>query len=719
MIKINKFNNVYGIKELKNTNLIDGNTLIYAPNGVMKTSFSDGVRDIINGDMPKDVFTNPNILSEFELENNGVIVSSNDSNFTIDAFVFNVNDYNNDIFSDPRIGSLVMSNSLKVKYKTILDKYYKVKNDFNLLISKDVLGRKKADENDFNFLSNIFGSNDFVKVLEGLPNLNEYTDEYYGKIAYLDLFNEKVETIISSSEFVDKCNNYNSYIDIELDKEVFNSGFTFDSLQKLLKEFNTNSFFKAGHKVVLKSKGEMGENELLNYINSIVKKVYGSDEAQKLFNEAKSVLDKNPNTRKLILTIKENPRHLKEISNLTNFKKNVIFTKMNGHKDLIDNLRNELEEYRNALEGIVKEAESATETWKKVLDNYNSRFITNKFDVEIENLTDAVLDLKPPVFKRKIKGTNQEITTEIFKRFSSGEKRAVLILNLMFEIELRKNKQFTLVLDDVSDSFDYKNKYAIIECLKDFSELSNIQLIILTHNFDFYRSLRIALKDTLQSKLLAYSNDGQVTLYDARQKHFEDYSYYSNWKNNGKLIDFISIIPFLRNIVQLEKNSKEPDYQELTKLLHYNSDLENKIFADFESITNKYNIKANFDLNQKYLSCIKTKAEEIINSAAINETNLQEKVVLGIFIRLFTDKYMWNKYVEKYGIDPEVSDVKNQSRYLYNLISNDIDENKKSILLTAFTIAPSFVHINSFMFEPLIDVGTEKLIDISKKVLTL
>lgn len=325
MIKINKFNNVYEIKELKNTDLINGNTLIYAPNGVMKTSFSDGLRDIISGDMPKDVFTNPNILSEFELENNGIIVSSNDSNFSIDAFVFNSNDYKNDIFSDPRMGSLVMSSSLKVKYKTILDKYLKVKNDFNSLISKDVLGRKKVDENDFNFLSNIFGSNDFVKVLEGLSNLNEYTDEYYENITYLDLFNEKVEAIISSSEFIDKCNNYNSYIDIELDKEVFNSGFSFDSLQKILKEFKTNNFFKAGHKVSLKSKGEMGENELLNYINSIVKKVYGSDEAQKLFNEAKAVLDKNPNTRKLISTIKENPRHLKEISNLTNFKKKYNF----------------------------------------------------------------------------------------------------------------------------------------------------------------------------------------------------------------------------------------------------------------------------------------------------------------------------------------------------------------------------------------------------------
>lgn len=48
-------------------------------------------------------------------------------------------------------------------------------------------------------------------------------------------------------------------IDIELDKEVFNSGFTFDSLQKLLKLFNTNNFFKAGHKVIIKTKGEMGK----------------------------------------------------------------------------------------------------------------------------------------------------------------------------------------------------------------------------------------------------------------------------------------------------------------------------------------------------------------------------------------------------------------------------------------------------------------------------
>ena len=45
------------------------------------------------------------------------------------------------------------------------------------------------------------------------------------------------------------------------------------------------------------------------------------------------------------------------------------------------------------------------------------------------------------------------------------------MLNIIFEVEVRKNlKHETLfVVDDIADSFDYKNKYAIIEYLKDIS----------------------------------------------------------------------------------------------------------------------------------------------------------------------------------------------------------------------------------------------------------
>ena len=40
-MEILKVKNAFGIKELRNASYIKGNTLLYAPNGVMKTSFAD------------------------------------------------------------------------------------------------------------------------------------------------------------------------------------------------------------------------------------------------------------------------------------------------------------------------------------------------------------------------------------------------------------------------------------------------------------------------------------------------------------------------------------------------------------------------------------------------------------------------------------------------------------------------------------------------------
>ena len=47
------------------------------------------------------------------------------------------------------------------------------------------------------------------------------------------------------------------------------------------------------------------------------------------------------------------------------------------------------------------------------------------------------------------------------------------------------------MLDDISESFDYKNKYAIIEYISDISEYTDandeklFKVLLLTHNFDF------------------------------------------------------------------------------------------------------------------------------------------------------------------------------------------------------------------------------------------
>ena len=79
----------------------------------------------------------------------------------------------------------------------------------------------------------------------------------------------------------------------------------------------------------------------------------------------------------------------------------------------------------------------------------------------------------------------------LLEALSTGEKKALYVLNVIFEVETRrKARQETLfVVDDIANSFDYQNKYAIIQYLKDTSQDPLFKQIIMTHNFDFFRTL--------------------------------------------------------------------------------------------------------------------------------------------------------------------------------------------------------------------------------------
>ena len=74
-------------------------------------------------------------------------------------------------------------------------------------------------------------------------------------------------------------------------------------------------------------------------------------------------------------------------------------------------------------------------------------------------------------------------------------------MQILFEIEARKHyaEDSLLILDDIADSFDYKNKYAIIEYLADVCKDNRFKIILLTHNFDFYRTVasRLGLKKSV------------------------------------------------------------------------------------------------------------------------------------------------------------------------------------------------------------------------------
>ena len=97
--------------------------------------------------------------------------------------------------------------------------------------------------------------------------------------------------------------------------------------------------------------------------------------------------------------------------------------------------------------------------------------------------------------------------------FKQWRKKALYILNILYELKAREleGKEYLVILDDIADSFDYKNKYAIIEYLKDIMEKSCFNLLILTHNFDFYRSISSRL-DLNKNNFFAIKHDDGIVL---------------------------------------------------------------------------------------------------------------------------------------------------------------------------------------------------------------
>lgn len=722
MIKIKRFENVYGIKKLVSPELIEGNTVIYAPNGVMKTSFSDGLDAISKGEKPYDVFFDK--PAKYEIDDNGRTITESSTETSLNVLVFSDDYFKRDVFTDPEISRLVMSTELREEYDKKMKSLQDVEKQLNELISFKVLGKKKASEDGIDFFQSVFGGENFFEVVQAIPS-DEFSylyEEECKKIDYQNIFNDKTFEILNDEQFKEKCQTFLDIKKKKLDEKIFNNGFGFDELAHVFDTLKAKKYFNANHK--LNMGGENYDKKRLEeLIKNIENEIYGSTEVIKIYQDAKKVLDKNKNTRNLVSVIENNKWVLGELIDSKKFQKNLVLSKISEDLNKIKLLQDKILTVQKEIDNILKKAEKFKGLWENVINKFNTRFYNKYYELQIDELPNAVLGLVEPKFVKKIKGTGKIFNEELKTRLSSGEKRSILILNLLFEIELfiLRGKNFTLVLDDIADSFDYKNKYAIIEYLKDLSNIIsvNIQLIILTHNFDFYRSVRLSIPDNL-SKLLAYNVGENVQLFDAKSQLFENYCFFNEWKNKSEIACMIALIPFLRNVSQLKKNRKDSNYEKLTKFLHYHANIENQKLDELDTIFNEYNIEKCPDYNSKpYIELLDIEAKKIIRERNIKETDLLSKIVLGIFLRIYTDSFLWNKHIEKTGVEPTITSQLNKSRILYNLVKHHLTNEEDEIIQNSFTIAPSFIHINSFMYEPLIDVGSEKLVEAVNNVITI
>jgi hypothetical protein len=195
------------------------------------------------------------------------------------------------------------------------------------------------------------------------------------------------------------------------------------------------------------------------------------------------------------------------------------------------------------------------------------------------------------------------------------------------------------IVDDIADSFDYKNKYAIVEYLKEISEEPLFYQIILTHNFDFHRTVSGRLDMSREHKLNTVKTINGITLVEETYQNNPFLTWKSKLHTNKAML--LASIPFVRNLAEYTGN--QADLIKLTSLLHFKNDTLAIRVSDIEDIfKNNLADKQNLTLPDPAKSVIELIYEvaETIYQDPNEIVELENKIVLSMAIRMIAERYL-------------------------------------------------------------------------------
>ncbi len=701
-LKIN-IENCYGIGKIKDTlNFSQAKScLLYAQNGVFKTSFAKSLTDLINSEMPKDNFY-PNRESKIEIEFNGNRISKEN------VAVFH--SYDEKFSSEDSVTNFMAKSELKQRYDNILSELEKEK--------KALLKSLKSGfdyEKEIKTIKNEKNKN-FYEILDTYLTEIESSEKHYF-FEYRDIF----DRLKKVKDFVNKHRNlieqyFNKYQELLSQSKIFkhmNSGdFGTNHADDLKKALENDRFFKANHSLMIAGEEIKDYNKLSEIFEEEKNKILNNEDLKNSFANIEKFINANKELRAFKDAISGDNTLLIELLNYDSFREKVLFSYL---KQSIQNVRSLVGLYREKkpeIEEIIKQANKDQKEWESVIKIFNQRFLV-PFKVELQNQKDILLNEETAQFGLIFSDDNQDVNVQkedLQKHLSGGEKRALYILQILFEIEARKRSNETqlLVFDDISDSFDYRNKHAIIEYLNDLQECGQFKLLVMTHNFDFYRTLASRLGIPREQIKIIRKND-------TREIIFENGGYLKSVikciRDSKEDKDFFALIPFVRNLIEYTsfQADKNNNYIKLTSCLHMKKDTKDIQIQDiskiFDSVfgTERKKKKIEEDNSKLYFKTIYNIAEKIYNDKNPNHIELQNKIVFSIVIRLKAEEWMLNK------LNQEFESTNNQTRELYDAIKKELSDDEKRIIQKVLMITPENIHINSFMFEPILDISLDHL----------
>ena len=693
--------------------------LIYAPNGTMKTSFAKTFDLIAKDDkknQPKDLI--------YQKESKFEILCDTKQINPASILVINAEDSSYD--ATDKISSFIASKELKGKYERI---YLELNNSKSELLKKlkaiskstdcevEYIGSFKTDTN----------QNFFDVLSTHINQLDDNTDKFTFK------YNTVFDTKGNVKKFIEKndklldnyIENYNSIIsNSKLFKLAGENSFGTYQANEIIKSIEDNSYFEAGHKFVLEDGTEIINSQQLKEIyQAELDRILADEKLKESFDKVEKAIGANVDLRLFKKVIEQDNSILLNLKDYDGFKQKVWTSFVSEVKDEAETLAKLYEEKKKELDSIIKESKNELDLWKDIIDKFNNRFYV-PFEVSIGNHHDVILKQETAnlefTFKDKIEPPAKQSKDNLLKILSKGEQRAYFILQFLFEIESRKNSTEVtlLIFDDIADSFDYKNKYAIIEYISDLNLSGKFKSLILTHNFDFYRTIASRLRMSKYSYMTSKDDNRKIEIIEGLYKNdlFKDFV-----KNYNDPKTFISLISFVRNIIDYSDSSKAEDCMVLTSCLHEKSNskditIEN-IFNIYKNrITKLNNKEIDFDTTTKIQEFIFSVADSIIEEQDLNEILLENKITLAIACRLKAEQYLISKLQDENLAAIEY----NQTRELSNLYKKKYPQSENLQIIDRINLmTPENIHVNSFMYEPLIDMSVFHLIDLYKNVKTL
>lgn len=553
------------------------------------------------------------------------------------------------------------------------------------------------------------------KILFDPQAIKFYTKDRNNEL--IKKYSEKYEELLERSAFLRKgCFDHKN----------------FSNVAKNLKE---NGFFEAEHQVILKNRDLnsdfdpiRSEDQLNRLLEAEKEKILNDKEIKSMFEKISIELAANKQTKELDLYLQSKPELYIELGDIERFKKRVWVEAYRENIQELDALINLYDHTFSSLKNVSERAKRQETRWHQVIKIFKNRFHV-PFNIEPDNQEDVILQSQMPIFKYKF-GDKDIEENRLLDILSTGEKGAYYLLDLIYKVQIRRleNRTTFLILDDVTDSFDYKNKYAIIEYINDIKNYVDkngeklFYILILTHNFDFYRTIGSRLTYGNNCFITAKTNDGiELT----RNEYIRNYFMFIKCECiKGEIICILAAIPFVRNLIEYQYTDQDNDYKTLTKLLHSKPDTSEITLSIVEDVFNRHWLHTDreFVLNRadKVKDLIIREAKKISEDPEkFNKVNIENKIVLSMAIRLRAEDFMMNQ-IENYtpNGDMKMIDIQsktNQTGALYSEYKNNIvhfEKDYTKILEKVVMMTPENIHINSFMYEPILDMQGIHLVEL-------